>query len=266
MTLRIEGTGFKDGGFIVPSAIIDCNGCVGVTGVGGILCSQGNYIEWVAPPPAGIPCSLLTAKGDIVAATASATPTALPVGTNGQVLTSCSTCTSGLTWATPSGVPSWTSAGTVTSKVTGVTSNPSAGNVGFNTVYYRQLGAKEYEVVYKFNQSAPGSAGSGDYLFTLPAGLQFDTTLQFQAAVTFGGPNSSFWLYALPGPTLSHITDGTNTMMVAQPMIYDATRFRLVGPTGGTFSATTINAMGSSVFPFSTFGLGFITRFQFTAA
>jgi hypothetical protein len=132
-------------------------------------------------------------------------------------------------------------------------------------VYYRQLGAKEYEVVYRFNQSAPGSAGSGDYLFALPASLQFDTTLQFQAAISFAGPNTAWWTWALPGPTLSHVTDGTNATLVAQPLIYDATRFRLVGPTGGTLLATTVNAMGSSFYSFSTFGLSFTIRFQFTS-
>jgi hypothetical protein len=183
-------------------------------------------------------------------------------GTVGQAL--LSTGSNQVVWGS-AGVPSWTNGGTVTSKVTGTVSNPSGGNIGYNTVYYRQLGAKEYEVVYRFNQSSPGSAGSGDYLFTLPASLQFDTTLQFQAAVSFAGPNTAWWTWALPGPTLSHVTDGTNATLVAQPLIYDATRFRLVGPTGGTFTATTVNAMGSGFFPFSTFGLSFTIRFQFTS-
>jgi hypothetical protein len=154
----------------------------------------------------------------------------------------------------------------VTSKITGTTTNPSPGNVGYNTVYYRQVGTKEYEVVYRFNQSAPGSAGSGDYVFALPASLQFDTTLQFQAAVSFAGPNTDFLSWALPGPSLSHVTDGTNSMLVGQPMIYSATQFRLIGSTAGTVTAPTVNAMGSGVFPFSTFGLSFNIRFQFTAA
>jgi hypothetical protein len=186
-------------------------------------------------------------------------------GTAGQVL--MSNGANAICWgaAGGGGVPSWTNGGTVTSKVTGTVSDPSPGNAGYNTVYYRQLGAKEYEVVYIYNQSAPGSAGSGSYLFTLPAGLQFDTTVQFQSANTGAGPNSLFLLFALPGPTLSHITDGSNSIMVAQPMVYDATHFRLIGTTGGTIPAPTVNPMGSTVFPFSTFGLGFVTRFQFTS-
>jgi hypothetical protein len=185
-------------------------------------------------------------------------------GTAGQVLLS-NGAGAKPTWGT-AGTPSWTSAGTATSLITGTTTNPSPGNFGRNTAYYRQIGAKEYEVIYTFNQSAPGSAGSGDYLFALPAGLQFDTTLQFQAILSFAGPNPNFLLGALPGPSLSHVSDGTNSMLVAQPLVYSATQFRLIGSTAGTLAAPTVNAMGSSVFSFSTFGLGFTIRFQFTAA
>jgi len=42
--------------------------------------------------------SIVTAKGDVIVATASATPTALAVGSNGQFLTANSACTSGLAW------------------------------------------------------------------------------------------------------------------------------------------------------------------------
>jgi hypothetical protein len=49
---------------------------------------------------AAIPCSLVVAKGNIVAASAAGTPVALPVGTNGQVLVANSACSAGLEWVT----------------------------------------------------------------------------------------------------------------------------------------------------------------------
>ena len=53
---------------------------------------------WINQPAAAIPCATILAKGDIVIGSAAATPTALTVGTNGQVLTACSTAPNGLCW------------------------------------------------------------------------------------------------------------------------------------------------------------------------
>jgi len=44
--------------------------------------------------------TVLSAKGSLISASAANTPTALGVGTDGQVLTACAACTAGLTWAT----------------------------------------------------------------------------------------------------------------------------------------------------------------------
>lgn len=58
------------------------------------------FTTGVATANAAIPKSLVTTKGDIIVATASATPARLGAGTNGYVLTADSTQASGLKWAT----------------------------------------------------------------------------------------------------------------------------------------------------------------------
>jgi hypothetical protein len=52
----------------------------------------------------------VNAKGAIITGTAASTPVALSVGANNQVLTACSACPSGLTWANTSGTPQATPA------------------------------------------------------------------------------------------------------------------------------------------------------------
>ena len=86
----------------------------GTAGVSGIAHTAGASVKHVltgddatfftagvATADAAIPKSLVTAKGDIVGATASGVPDNLAVGTNGQVLTADSTATMGIKWATP---------------------------------------------------------------------------------------------------------------------------------------------------------------------
>jgi hypothetical protein len=60
--------------------------------------------QWApaAPAAAGIPATLLDAKGDLIVASASDTAARLAVGSNGQVLTADSAEATGTKWATPS--------------------------------------------------------------------------------------------------------------------------------------------------------------------
>jgi len=59
------------------------------------------FTTGVATADGAIPKSLVTTKGDIIVATASATPARLGAGSNTQVLTADSTTATGLKWATP---------------------------------------------------------------------------------------------------------------------------------------------------------------------
>jgi len=63
------------------------------------------YEVTIAPltPTSGIPCACITGKGAIVIGDGANSPTALPVGTNGQVLFANSNCAQGAEWAFPPG-------------------------------------------------------------------------------------------------------------------------------------------------------------------
>jgi len=79
------------------------------------LCSAN--LEWVTPS-SDIPCSAFNVKGDLLVGTGPATYSALPVGTNGQVLAACSSCTSGVAWIANSSNAMPTTGGTFTGDVT----------------------------------------------------------------------------------------------------------------------------------------------------
>jgi hypothetical protein len=81
-----------------------------------------------------VPLACLTAKGSLITATSALTPTALSVGSDGQVLTACNACIGGLTWASAS-IPAIPCA-CITAKgdlISGTSANnPVALNVGSN--------------------------------------------------------------------------------------------------------------------------------------
>lgn len=89
----------------IDTAFVDLKG--GTTGQ--VLAKASNTdldYTWVAQDDSNaIQNAIVDAKGDLIAATANDTPARLGVGTNGQVLTADSTASTGLTWATPTPVP-----------------------------------------------------------------------------------------------------------------------------------------------------------------
>lgn len=88
--------------------------------------------QWVLANGGGIPPSLVTSKGDLIAATGSATVTRLGVGSNGQVLTAASGQPTGLQWAPLPAIPG------AASSVVAETAYGQAQAVGTATTYARE--------------------------------------------------------------------------------------------------------------------------------
>ena len=128
--------------------------------------------------------------------------------------------------------PNWTSAGTIQSVGwTATTTAPTIGTTTVNDYSYKQIGSKTWKCQLTF--SAGGSStgannGSGDYLFTLPNGLQFNTSLAGQNAITDNVGSSNWtwpglWLSSSSG-SITNLSQGGHLFVVP----YSITQFRLI--------------------------------------
>ena len=176
-------------------------------------------------------------------------------GTANQVLVS--TGSNAIQWA--NGTTNWTDAGTIQTVGLGGTSGaPTIGTAAVNQIYYRSRGAKIWEVSLTLEKGTAGTNGSGDYLFTLPNGLQFDTTLVNQRQWTgdVGGPNNDLLLLGLQGST-GGINQSPSVSPILQPVIWSATQYRLV-----TFLSSQYRPWGEGWFDMS-IAKYVSTQFQF---
>jgi hypothetical protein len=150
------------------------------------------------------------------------------------------------------GEPVWTSGGTIQTVGWGATTTAPtpASSATKNNLSYKQIGAKTWQVqaIYEQPNGTGATAGSGDYLFTLPLGLQFDTTLPYQAAYQlFVGTNSA----EFPGRTIptsdAFLTNNSVVSGVTQAGIipWDATRYRVFLP----IASSGFLCWGSGFFP-----------------
>ena len=221
-------------------------------------------------PSSGIPCSCITAKGGLITGSAADTPVALPVGTDGQSLIACSACSTGLTWATVASLD-WVSAGTIQSvgltSTGGIAPVPPA-VVNRNNVSYRLVSGKTWQVAYMFSASTVfANVGNGDWLFTLPNSLQFNTTLVFQPLFT-GSVNASNHAnrqYFIPGPSSIQVafSDGGNgSQFGAGVIVYSPTQFRIFTTDVGNGAP---GPMRNNYWGNGLAGLSFSVGFQLTA-
>jgi hypothetical protein len=128
--------------------------------------------------------------------------------------------------------PNWTSAGTIQSVGwSATTTAPTIGTTTVNDYSYKQIGSKTWRCQLTF--SAGGSStgannGSGDYLFTLPNGLQFNTSIAGQAAYSADVGRSiwdwpGLWLSSSSG-SITNLSQGGLLYVVP----YSSTQYRLI--------------------------------------
>lgn len=105
------------------------------------------------------------------------------------------------------------------------TSAPTKGTTSIDYVKYRNIVGKEYEIEYNYLQTASGtSAGSGDYLISLPSGLQFDFTNPGQVAYT-GAAGYDAMKNRIASSTGDILLPGYHNSITIIP--YNATQFRV---------------------------------------
>ena len=128
----------------------------------------------------------------------------------------------------------WISAGTIQSVGWAATTTaPTIGSTSRNDMSYRRLTDKDWEVSMVFDNLSGNLNGSGDYLFTLPNSLTFDTTLPYQQAYTSGVGTDSWSNADFAMPASGLINNGTVGGQV-YPVVYNSTMFRILTTTFGT--------------------------------
>ncbi len=135
-----------------------------------------------------------------------------------------------------------------------VTTPPTKGTVAVDMVQYGRNGDMG-RFIYRYKQTVAGLGGSGDYLYSLPAGLEFDPTktIFFSGAITtIDDLNGSH-----PGFGTGQIRSGGSSGSAMYIIPYDATRFRLM--TSFMYSSMTIHS--SSFFGFTNADLEFAIDF-----
>jgi len=147
-------------------------------------------LKWVAMPQAGIPQTILDAKGDIVAATANDTPAKVTVGADGTVLMADAASAPGVKWQTQAALALQQQA-----QVTVGTTLPASPVDGQEAILVDSLTAPTYN--WRFKYVAGITADAYKWVF-----IGGDDA--FSEVVASETPNSATYVaLATPGPSIT---------------------------------------------------------------
>jgi len=216
----------------------------GIAGVSGIAHNAGASVKHVLTSSdliyfnTAVQPDTLTAKGDIYAASASATVGRVAVGTNGQVLTADSTQTRGLAWTTVSTTPK---IGQVVQATTTTTTTSTSGTyadvTGMTATITPTLSTSKILVTMEFDVNISGSTA-----FTVVSGY-FQMLRGATAIGREGGP--LFLINTLAGQQMTQYTRRSITFLDS-PATTSATTYKLqIKLLGG--SLVEANAIGTGV-------------------
>lgn len=142
---------------------------------------------------------------------------------------------------------SWIDGGAMTIGAT--TTPPTKGTTSRDKAWWRRDG-QNVSVRFDYLQTGAGSAGSGNYLFTFPASLTIDTSIQTTSGTILGAAtddNANSWL------GIGYIGAASSSNGEVNAMAYSSTQVWLYA----TVSFTARNPMSNSLYSLATAALGF---------
>ena len=144
-------------------------------------------------------------------------------------------------------------AGTIT--ITATTTNPTKGTTSNDLVRYGRIGDRGV-FRYEYKQSTAGSGGTGDYLFSLPAGLSFDSNKVSFYTTVVGA--TDFPTQIGLGSATAH--DGSFAG-VGVVIPYDSTRFR-IGLAANNGSTSVRGCVGTTLLGLSNTSASYTADFE----
>jgi hypothetical protein len=240
-----RGTGAVVPIYVLASVIGQPNGVPPLDGTGKVPA------QYIGAAAGAIPASTVTTKGDMLAATGSATVVRVGVGADGQILTASSAAAPGVAWA-PAPVGSVTAADTTIT----VSGTPTAPMVGVNVIpeskvtnLTTDLAAKATKVIIRRARVTTGDttlpntgaswAAVAGFELDIPAAVGDDVELDF-SAMRSANANALLDIAVIVGTTLVRFlaTGNSTPALEGDPAWYTQSTFiGHAGPRGFTVTS-----------------------------